>query len=189
MANLILTCGLPGSGKSTLSQKLEKDYCVVLCPDDFRFILTGKNFHTPAEEMVWSHVKVAARALLMHNQRVVIDATATTPARRKEWVSLVKSLDKESHIDCMVMLTPFSECVKRNEKRERYVPIEVMEKQRDAFVLPSITEGFDMVEYCNSEGEIIGSVSFDEDNDVWFNKRGHEFHFLLENPYFLKDFR
>jgi len=189
MISLTLLCGLPGSGKSTVCKRLTRDSYVVLCPDDFRKILTGKNFHGPAEEMVWSHVKVAARALLMQRQVVAIDATAISPGSRAQWISLAKEIDPEASVYCHVILTSYSECLKRNAGREeRFVPEFIMGKQRDKFVLPTLDEGFSMIEFFDGEGDEIGSASIDpEDGSTWLYDRAEEL-IALGNPYSVREF-
>lgn len=186
--DLQITCGLPASGKSTFSGKMARDCIVVLCPDNFRKIITGKEFHGPAEEMVWSHVKIAARALLQYGYSVLIDATATTPSLRSQWINLAKDLDPEARIDCHVMLTPYSICLKRNKMRDRFVPEFIMEKQRDMFVLPTVDEGFGYICYYDSSGEEIGTTSIDpDDGSTWLDGRAEEL-IALGNPYTVREF-
>lgn len=186
--DLQITCGLPGSGKSTLAYKMARDFIVVLCPDDFRKVITGKNFHGPAEEMVWSHVKIAARVLLQQGNSVLIDATAITPALRAQWINLAKELDPEARIDCHVMLTPYSVCLERNKGRDRFVPEFIMDKQREKFVLPTVDEGFGYICYMDAESGEIGTTSIDpDDGSTWLDGRAEEL-IALGNPYTVKEF-
>lgn len=82
---LILTVGLPRSGKSTWAKK--KGFPIVN-PDSVRLALHGQAFVSEAEEMVWtiSHYMVRALFLSGHDF-VIVDATNTTRARREKWKS------------------------------------------------------------------------------------------------------
>jgi len=190
--DLMVMCGLPRSGKSTYARKLMRDEIVVLCPDDFRKILTGKNFHGPAEEMVWSHVKIATRALLP-NYTVLIDATAITRGSRSQWVSMAKELGKDCKpinfsITCYAFLTTFAECLRRNGKAERFVPDFIMEQQAEKFSIPTTEEGFTYIEYLAGDGSEMGSTSIDpDDGSLWLDGRAEEL-IALGNPYTVKEF-
>jgi predicted kinase len=77
--------GLPYSGKSTISKRIGVP---IVNPDSIRVALHGQKFYAPAEPMVWAMAKNMVRALfLAGHDTVVLDATNTTVARRKEWLS------------------------------------------------------------------------------------------------------
>jgi predicted kinase len=141
MGKLYLTCGFPGSGKSTYLEREKQivPHTVVVCPDEFRKEITGQAFYGPAEESVWSHVKITARILLKQGHSVWIDATNLTPENRAQWVQIAKELNVP--IFCVWFDTPFEICSERNRNREDVVPEEVMEKMLASFVPPSEEEG------------------------------------------------
>ena len=98
---LHLMIGISASGKSTLADRIagtyyQPDTLVILCPDTFRLKLTGQAFYSPAEDMVWSHVKTAARVLLVQCH-VLIDATSYTEASRQQWIRLAQQEGCEVH--------------------------------------------------------------------------------------------
>lgn len=80
---LILTVGLPRSGKSTWARKQNLP---VVCPDSIRLALHGQRFQTLAEPLVWAiaHIMVHALFLAGHTT-VILDATNITKSRRDEW--------------------------------------------------------------------------------------------------------
>jgi len=82
---LILTVGLPRSGKSTWAQSTGFP---VVNPDSIRLALHGQAFHGPAEPFVWAfaHMMVDALARAGHTT-VVLDATNVTAKRREEWTA------------------------------------------------------------------------------------------------------
>lgn len=82
---LILTVGLPQSGKSTWAQTESHP---IVNPDSIRLALHGKPFIGLAEPFVWAIAKVMVRALfLAGHDAVILDATNTTRKRRDEWKS------------------------------------------------------------------------------------------------------
>jgi len=84
---MIVTIGLPRSGKSTWAKKMakEKGYAIVN-PDAIRLALHGQAFYGDAEPMVWGIAQTMTRALYEAGHRgVIIDATNTTEKRRIMW--------------------------------------------------------------------------------------------------------
>lgn len=83
---LVLTVGLPRSGKSTWA--LTKGYPIV-CPDAIRMAMHGSAFNPETERMVWAIAHYMVKALFYSGHHIVIlDATNTTRERRAEWKSL-----------------------------------------------------------------------------------------------------
>lgn len=135
---LSLLCGFPGSGKSTVAAEWSDG--IVLCPDDFRKVLSGKDFFAPIEDYVWGVVKTCARVLLAQGRHVMIDATHLTVGSRSQWIRMAQDLNER--INCIWVQTPMEECKRRNAGRERQVPEEVMDRMAETFVEPTLDEGF-----------------------------------------------
>lgn len=82
---LILTVGLPQSGKSTWARSQS---CPIVNPDSIRLALHGKPFIGLAEPYVWAIAKTMVRSLFIAGHHtVILDATNTTRKRRDEWKS------------------------------------------------------------------------------------------------------
>lgn len=144
---LYIMSGIPGSGKSTYARevvdqniKWTKKSATILTPDEFRFVLTGKEFHAPAEDMVWATVKTTAKVLLNTDQDVIIDATALTKHRRSEWVHIAKTYGVWCY--AIAMITPLEMCKENNFKRDRAVPKDVLNRQISQYTIPTVAEGF-----------------------------------------------
>ena len=71
---LILTQGLPRSGKSTWAR--EQGFPVV-SPDAIRLATFGRRWWGPGEHIVWATAKTMVRALFMAgHEKVILDSTA-----------------------------------------------------------------------------------------------------------------
>lgn len=81
---LILTVGLPRSGKTTWAKT---QGVPIVNPDSIRLALHGQRFQAEAEPFVWAIAKVMVRSLfLAGHSTVILDATNTTKKRRDEWI-------------------------------------------------------------------------------------------------------
>lgn len=80
---LILTVGLPRSGKSTWARS---QGFPIVCPDEIRKALHGQRFAKEAEPFVWAIAKVMVTALFASGHRaVIVDATHIKKAWRDTW--------------------------------------------------------------------------------------------------------
>lgn len=122
---LVLTIGLPRSGKSTWSR--QQGFPIVN-PDSIRLALHGQRYIQQAEPYVWAiaHTMVDSLFLAGH-QVVILDATNTTAQRRQEWAS--KNYECYfKHID-----TAPGVCITRaNDADDQYI-IPIIVKQAEQF--------------------------------------------------------
>jgi predicted kinase len=138
---LILTVGLPRSGKSTWAR--EYDPYLQVCsqqiatvnPDSIRLTLHGTAFRREAEGLVWSiaHVMVESLFLAGHNT-VILDACNHTARRRNEWLS-----DKW---DCRYVEFPATmiECIRRAEANNQQYLIPVIQRMSEEITWPNKKE-------------------------------------------------
>jgi predicted kinase len=93
---LILTVGLPRSGKTTWAKR---HGVPIVNPDSIRLALYGERFIAQAERFVWATAHVMVDALFLSGHKtVILDATNTTRKRRDEWrdakwITLCKPFD------------------------------------------------------------------------------------------------
>lgn len=131
---LVLTVGLPRSGKSTWSRS--KGYPIV-CPDAIRLALYGSSFVPDAEPMVWAIARYMVKALFLAGHPIVIlDATNTTRKRRDEW----KSIRWKRRY--MVLKTNKEECLRRAQNVPDLIPI--IERMADQYEEIAIEEWDDL---------------------------------------------
>ena len=144
---LIVLGGLPASGKSTYAEMLVESgqFCRV-CPDLIRKELYGNESIQGNGRKVFKIAFDAIQRLGKQNFNVVFDATNINRKRRAE---LVKEM--RPYFDIIIFKwfsAPLSVCLARNAKRERQVPVEVLERMSANFDPPSIMldEGWDYIE-------------------------------------------
>ncbi len=143
MSTLTIFCGLPGSGKTTAyRQNFDTAFggAIRLSLDEFRLLMTGKDFEPSFEPEVHQWSERTTKYLLCQGHDVVVDATFLKKPLRAKWIELAKECKAE--ICCAWMNVPASVCFLRNEKRDRTVPNEVMDKMTEEFEPPTQDEGF-----------------------------------------------
>jgi predicted kinase len=107
---LILTVGLPRSGKSTWAQ--EQSHPIV-SPDSIRLALHGRPYKhgdtiARAEPYVWAIAKTMVRSLFISGHNiVVVDACNHTSRRRADWA------DPMWNLEFAVIPTSREECLAR----------------------------------------------------------------------------
>lgn len=117
MNTLILTVGLPRSGKSTWA--MQQGHPVVN-PDSIRLALHGRPFAIEAEPMVWAIAYLMVLALFKAgHSTVVLDATNISEKRRDDWLS------KDWQCRYVCFDTPAHVCIERARSlgQEELVPI------------------------------------------------------------------
>jgi predicted kinase len=86
MNTLILTVGLPRSGKSTWT-KTQAAHTPIVSPDSIRLALYGRPFCWESEPMVWTLARYMVKALFLSgHETVILDACSLTEKRRMDWV-------------------------------------------------------------------------------------------------------
>jgi len=92
MSRLLLSVGIPGSGKTTYMKKLAQSLrASYICPDEVREEITGDASDQTQNKLVWSLVYSSLEAALTQGKTVVLDATLTKPEVRKEYITLGRS--------------------------------------------------------------------------------------------------
>jgi predicted kinase len=105
MNTLILTIGLPRSGKSTWARST--GYPVVN-PDSIRLAIHGKAFDQKYEGKVWDTTRIMVKSLFIAgHETVILDATNVTAQRRVEWLSA------NYDVKYKIFNTPLEVCIER----------------------------------------------------------------------------
>lgn len=146
----IMMVGLPGSGKSTYAKKLsDKIQITIYSSDSIREELFGdENCQTDNNEVFETlHKRVKDR--LKNKENVVYDATNISSKRRRAFLSELKNIP--CYKKCIIMATPFDECCRRNNLRDRSVPPEVVIQMYKTWNTPYWFEGWNGIEIVGND--------------------------------------
>ncbi len=163
MNKIIISVGLPASGKSTYFKKKEfNDYYYVSSDEIREKVFNNVNDQTHNGEVFDIMFKESISAL-RNKSNVIYDATNVNRKRR---ISLIKRLRQniDCIIECVLFVTPYSICLERNNNRERTIPEYVINRMYRSFQIPSIDEGFDSIKIYNNEPLPIQTIDIPQDN-------------------------
>ena len=136
--------GLPASGKSTKAKEIASDFrSFVLSSDKIREELYGNEATQGNPAEVFSLLYKQMDDILTNGFSVVIDATNICKRERSEAIKIAKK--HGAKVEALVMDTPFAECVRRNDARERKVPDFVFDRMIAKYEEPTLSEGFDII--------------------------------------------
>jgi tRNA uridine 5-carbamoylmethylation protein Kti12 len=128
---IIVLCGIPGSGKTTLSKKIAEEQNAVRFSFDEMGCLQHKELIQPIIESLKS------------GKSVVVDALYAEKQRRTDLLSAVADIDCKKIL--VVMSTPLEECLRRNANREMRLPDFVVISIHQDYELPTLDEGWDKI--------------------------------------------
>ena len=138
---VVLTIGLPGSGKSTWYKRRG---ITPLSSDLLRTILFDNITEQRYQHLVFSTLRSLLRARLIAKMPWnYVDATNLSPHERKQWIKMAKGFGYE--VQAVFFDVPVEVCMERNRRRERVVPDDVMQRMASKLKPPTFTEGFSKI--------------------------------------------
>ncbi len=145
---VVLTIGLPGSGKTTWFKRRAVQ---PLSSDMLRTILFDDITEQRYQGLVFSTLRSLLRARLIAKMPWnYVDATNLSPHERRQWIKMAKSFGYDVH--AVFFDVPFEVCMERNRRRERVVSEEVMQKMAERLRAPSFKEGFSKITVVRVKG-------------------------------------
>ena len=135
---VVLSIGLPGSGKSTW---FKRHNILPLSSDMVRILLFDDVTEQRYQDLVFSTLRSMLRArLLAKRPSNYLDATNLSPHERRSWIKLAHDFGYEVH--AVFFDVPPEVCMDRNRRRERNVPEDVMQRMAAKLRPPKFEEGF-----------------------------------------------
>jgi predicted kinase len=117
MARLLITRGLPASGKTTFARKLQPGV-VRVNRDDLRRMLHGRRLFTQwAEGQVTHAQRATAEALLRAHADVIVDDTNLRARTVREWAELAARFGATFEVHDFTDV-PLEECIRRDADRD-----------------------------------------------------------------------
>ena len=166
----IMMCGLVASGKSTKAKELAKEYnATIYSSDALREEMFGDVNDQGHNQELFTELHKRIKDCLRDSGNAIMDCTNINYKRRMAFLVELKKIPCEKI--CVLMATPYEECLRRNAERERKVPEEVIKRMYMNFNIPYWYEGWDDIRiigshasYYNVDEVVNPLVGYDQGN-------------------------
>jgi len=135
MTRLLITRGLPASGKTTFARKLQPNV-VRVNRDDLRRMLHGRRLFTQHAEGQVTHIQRAAvESLLRAHADVIVDDTNLRAKTVREWAELAARFGASFEVHDFTDV-PVQECIRRDAERpvEDRVGADAIRRMHDRYL-------------------------------------------------------
>lgn len=136
-----ILCGIPGSGKTTIATQLAQEQDAKLYSYD---VIRHDSKLSSFEDMC-KLIYQSMSTDLFNGYDVIYDAPNHKLSYRQDILSAISDIPCKKI--CVVLLTPFEECLKRNANRKARLPDFVLYDLYNKFELPTLDEGWDEIWY------------------------------------------
>ena len=178
---LYFLCGLPASGKTYYAYNIASTKnATVIDSDEYRDKLFGDENCQDNNQKLFNAIHKDIKALLKDGKSVVYSATNLSSKRRKAFINELAKIPCEKK--CVIMATPFEQCLENNSNRNRKVPEDALWSMYKSWQTPALFEGWDSIEICYWEGSkrsvdavdyINSLMDLDQDNPHHSLTLGH----------------
>lgn len=149
MSELIVMCGLPGSGKSFYAEQYVKNHpeFTIVSTDKIRGELFGDESDQRDGWLVFLKAYSDLTAILKSGGNAIFDTTNLKAPDRAKIIKYFRKVCPDTKLRLVFMTTPVPICVERDRNRKRTVGEEVILKMKHKLDWPNETEGWDDILY------------------------------------------
>ncbi len=145
MTKFIMLVGLPASGKSMIAENLSiNQNAIIHSSDKLREELFNNVNEVTKNNELFIELHRRVKQDLLNGKNIIYDATNISYKKRKSFIESLNKISCEKI--CYLIATPYEQCLKQNQLRERKVPEYVIERMYKSFYIPQIYEGWDTIE-------------------------------------------
>lgn len=156
MANIVMSIGIPGSGKTTILKPFAvKNNYAYISPDDIRAELTGDASDQSKNKEAWQEARRRVVVSLEGGKTVVFDATFAKDFERKNFIQFAREHGVEKVLGFFAEV-PLEVAKERNNARVRVVPEHSIDRMHSMLKEhpPTVADGFDNVFHINELQEL-----------------------------------
>ena len=148
---LVLMCGAPGSGKTTIAKKLMCNNDLYISRDEIRYSMISDEdeYFSKEKEVFNEYIKQIDEALTKNYHWIFADATQLNVASRSKVLNQLKNKPNQTIV--IYMITSLEETLKRNRQRtgRALVPDDVVKKMYKSMQKPTEKEKIDITFFSN----------------------------------------
>ena len=138
---IVITVGLPGSGKSTYLTRLGVN---AISSDEIRRLLADDPTDQTIHAQVFATIRYLIRQRIHAGRKVTyVDATHLKRWERRPYVKLARKYG--CTLEALFFDVPVEVCIRRNKRRARVVPEAAIRRMAGLLEPPAIQEGFSRV--------------------------------------------
>jgi predicted kinase len=138
---LVITVGLPGSGKSTYLARLGVN---AISSDEIRRLIIDDPHDQTIHGRVFTTIRFLVRQrIAVGRPETYVDATHLTPWERRPYVKIAQRYRCE--LEALYFDVPVEVCIERNRQRQPMVPEEAIREMARLMIPPTTGEGFSRV--------------------------------------------
>ena len=156
---LYISCGVPGSGKSTFLKEIINPNEVIISRDEIRFSILkpGEDYFSHEKEVYNTFLKNIKQSI-QNGNNTYADATHLNEKSRFLLLSQLKNMGcNPTEVNAIYFDVPLLTCLERNETRKgtpAYVPKGQIRRMFAQYNPPMYYEGFSNIWEVNSEGDV-----------------------------------
>lgn len=139
---MFMMVGLAGSGKSTYANKLSEQFdAAIFSSDALREEMFGDVNNQENNQKLFQELHKQIKSCLRSGHNAIYDATNISSKRRRGFLQELNNID--CYKVCIVMATPYENCLVNNRYRKKNVPKYVIERMYRNWNTPMPFEGWD----------------------------------------------